>query len=86
MSADMVKTEEEWNAEQDARTLLDSEAIMADEGRFRKAQEKVRGMQAEMEAKAEAARKIAGAKMLYTKTPSMVHPKEPIPPPEGGGL
>lgn len=60
------QTEADWEAESDARTLLEAEAIKADEKRFVAAQKKVEEMKKELEAKAAAARAIAGAKMVYS--------------------
>jgi len=63
------KSEEYWKAENDARTLVDAEAIKADEPRMKKAQAAAKKMLDEEQARAEAMKKIAGAKMTYNKSP-----------------
>ena len=63
------KKEEEWKAESDARALQEAEAIKADEKRMGRAQKAAKRMLEEEQVKAEALKKIAGAKMEYSKSP-----------------
>jgi len=67
--AEKQKSEEDWKAESDARTLVDAEAIKVDEPRMKKAQAAAKKMLDEEQARAEAMKKIAGAKMTYKNSP-----------------
>lgn len=64
------KTEAEWAADSDARTLVEAEAIKVDEKRFTAAQARAKELVDEQEAKAKAMRRIAEAKMIYSVEPA----------------
>lgn len=64
----MPKTDEEWQAESDARTLAEAETIKADAGRNLKAQKAAARLLDEKEKEAEALRMLANAKMDYSKS------------------
>jgi len=56
------KTDAEWQAEEDARSLARAEEIKADESRLSKAQDAAKVMADEEAEKAKAMRKVAGRK------------------------
>ncbi len=64
-----TKSEEDWQAENDANTLANAEAIRANPEKFERAQKAAKRMLAEEEARAKAMKTIAGAKMNYEKSP-----------------
>lgn len=66
--ASIAKQEEQWQAESDARTIMEAEAIKADEKRFNKAVAAAKKMKAEEEEKMKALEQLANSKMDY---PSM---------------
>ncbi len=68
MASNITKQEEQWQAESDARTIMEAEAIKADEKRFKKAVAAAKKMKDEEEEKMKALEKLADSKMDY---PSM---------------
>jgi len=64
-----TKSQDQWEAENDAQTLVSAEAIKADEPRYKKAQVAAKKLLKEQEDKAAAMKKIAGAKLEYKNTP-----------------
>jgi len=64
-----TKSEEDWEAENDANTLVNAEAIKANPDKLGRAQKAARRMLAEQEARANAMKVIAGAKMEYKNSP-----------------
>lgn len=64
----MPTTDEQWQAESDARTLAEAETIKADAGRNLKAQKAAARLLEEKEKEAEALRMLANAKMDYSKS------------------
>lgn len=64
----MPTTDEQWQAESDARTLAEAETIKADAGRNLKAQKAAARLLDEKEKEAEALRMLANAKMDYSKS------------------
>ena len=69
-------SEEDWEAESDARTLAEAEGIKAVPEKMKKAQAAAKRMLAEEKAKAEAMEKIAGAKFDYKDKPKEEKKKE----------
>ena len=65
----MPKTEEDYQAEGDAHTLIQAEMIMGDEKRMEKAKQACQWMIEEEDKKQEAMKRIAGAKLEYLKSP-----------------
>ena len=61
-SIGIPKSEQKWRAEDDARTLAQSEAIRVDTARFKRAQQAAKGMAKEAFVKADAMGKIAEGK------------------------
>jgi len=57
------KSEKEWRAERDARTLAEAKVIMADPKRHKAAMEAAARMSAEQMAEAKAMRSVAGKKI-----------------------
>ena len=64
----MSTSEKDWQAESDARTLTEAEVIKSDEKRMGAAQKAAKRIQEEEEIRATAMKKIAGAKMDYSKS------------------
>ncbi len=64
-----TKSEADWEAESDARTIIEADVIKADPQRFSKAQARAKIMLEEAEAKAKALKKLANANMSYPKSP-----------------
>ena len=69
-----TKSEQDWQAESDARTLQEAEAIKTDQKRMGRAQEAAKKMLKEEQAKADALKRLANAKIEYSKSPEP--PKE----------
>ena len=63
------KQEEEWQTEEDARTMQRMGEIMSDEGRHGRAKKKMEEMMAQMEKSKKAMEMMAGAKMEYKNSP-----------------
>lgn len=59
-----VKSEKDWEAECDARTLIDAEAIKADKARNKKALSAAKKMVKEKQDEAKAAQKVVGKKEM----------------------
>lgn len=68
MASSVTKQEEQWQAESDARTIMEAEAIKADEKRFNKAVAAAKKMKDEEEEKIKALKQLANANMNYSKT------------------
>lgn len=68
MANSVTKQEEDWEAESDARTIMEAEAIKADEKRFNKAVAAAKKMKEEEAEKMKALEQLANAKIEY---PSM---------------
>lgn len=66
-----VKSDADWEAESDARTITEAEVIKADQGRFTRAQAKAKIMLEEKQIEAKALKKLANAKMDYSKSPKL---------------
>lgn len=64
-----VKTEKDYQAEGDARTLIEAEVIMNDPTRMDAAKKACQEMIEEEDAKRAAMERIAGAKLEYVKSP-----------------
>lgn len=58
--------EEDWEAESDARILIQSEAIKADKSKYKKALVAAKKMVKEKQAEAEAAEKVASPKKVVS--------------------
>ena len=65
------KQEEEWQAEEDSRTMQRMGEVMSDPKRHERAKKKMEEMMAQMEKSKKAMEMMAGAKMDYDKTDSM---------------
>lgn len=65
----LVKTENDFEAENDARTLIDAEVIMNDPARMEAARKACEDMIQEEDARKAAMDRIANAKLQYTKSP-----------------
>ena len=66
----MAKQEKDWEAESDARTLMEAEKIMGDEKRTKVAQEAAKRLHKEKESEAESLKKIALGKFTYSSMPN----------------
>lgn len=69
----MMQTEQDWEAECDARTLADAETIKADKVRLGKAKSAAERLAKEAQEKAEALKKISDPKTWF---PNTKFPKE----------
>jgi DNA-dependent RNA polymerase auxiliary subunit epsilon len=65
---DRLMMEKNWQAESDARTIMESETIQKDPTRLEKARAIAKKMLKEKEGEVEALRKLSGAKMDYSKS------------------
>ena len=68
-SSEGPKSEEDWQAECDARTIAEGEVIKADEKRFERAQAAAKKMAEAAAVEANALKAIADAKMVYKVEP-----------------
>ena len=68
MNGPTLKTEGEWQAEQDARTMLESEKIKDDANRHLKAQNVMKRMLIEKQKEVDDMKKMMNAKMDYSKS------------------
>ncbi len=69
------KSDEDWQADCDARTITEAEAIKADEPRLKRAQTAAKRMLEEEEAKRKALEKLANAD-FFPNTPELRKKKE----------
>jgi len=69
VSESSKKQEQEWQTEEDARTMQRMGEIMGDEGRHGRAKKKMEEMIADMKKSKKAMEMMAGAKMNYDKSP-----------------
>lgn len=60
----MSKSDRKWQAESDARTLADAEAIKVDSSRLKRAQKEAKSMAKEAQTKASAMSFVSGSKMV----------------------
>lgn len=65
----MAIDENDWQAEDDARTIARAEAIKGDPERLKKAQDAAAKIAERERLEQEAMQKLAGAKMDYNKSP-----------------
>ncbi len=65
----VVANEDDWQAEDDARTIARAEAIKADPERMKKAMEAAKRIAERERIEKEAMQKLADAKMDYSKSP-----------------
>lgn len=65
-----TQREEDYQAEDDARTLISAEAIKSDSKRMERAQAAAKKMLVEEEARHKAMQALAGAKIEYKDKPS----------------
>jgi len=68
---DMPMSDNDWQAEDDARTLSEAEVIKSDASRLSKAEAAAKTISERKQKEAEAMKKIATGGMVYDKSPNM---------------
>ena len=66
-----ITSEDDWEAEEDAHTLVRAGEIKGDMGRLNKAQQAARRLLEEEKKRVEAMAQIANAKLTYDNSPDM---------------
>jgi len=71
MNGMMMKSEDQWEAEHDANTIMEAEKIKGDSSRHLKAQNAMKRMMEEKEKEVADMKKLMGAKMEYKSMKEM---------------
>ena len=64
MKTESIESDQEWNAKNDARTLIEAEAIKNDKTKYKKALVAAKKLVKEKQAEAKAAQKVVGKKEM----------------------